>query len=84
MDERLVIPRDMRDNMLSAIHFGHAGRDAMLREASEVWWPRIHREIIEKAKRCPQGSQAGKNIKCLETQKEFGNLPKSENPNDEI
>ena len=37
LDERLVIPKDMRDNMLTAIHFGHAGRDAVLREAAEVW-----------------------------------------------
>ena len=50
MDQRLVIPKDMRENVLRAIHFGHAGRDAMLREASDVWWPRIHREIVEKAR----------------------------------
>ena len=68
MEERLVIPKDMRDNMLSAIHFGHAGRDAMLREAADVWWPRIHREIVEKAKSCQQCSQSGKNIKCLQSQ----------------
>ena len=35
MDERLVIPIDMRNNMLSAIHFGHAGRDTKLREAAD-------------------------------------------------
>ena len=39
MDHRLVIPKDMRENMLRAIHFGHAGRDAMLREASDVCGP---------------------------------------------
>ena len=48
MDHRRVIPKDMRENMLWAIHFAHTGRDAMLREASDVWWPRIHRENIEK------------------------------------
>ena len=25
MDQRLVIPKDMRENLLRAIHFGHAG-----------------------------------------------------------
>ena len=35
MDERLVIPKDMRNNMLNAIPFGHTGRDAMLREAAD-------------------------------------------------
>ena len=50
MHHRLVILKDMRENMLWAIHFSHAGRDAMLRKASDVWWPRIHREIVEKAR----------------------------------
>ena len=48
MDQRLVIPKDMRENVLRAIHSGHADRDAMLPGASDVWWPRIHREIVKK------------------------------------
>ena len=31
MNERLVIPKNMRENMMNAIHFGQPGRDAMLR-----------------------------------------------------
>ena len=84
MDQRLVIPKDMRGNVLRAIHFGHTGRDAMLREASDVWWPRIHREIIEKAKSCVECQNAGKNLKCLKSQKDFGKLPEVNQPNDEI
>jgi len=26
LDERLIIPKGMRENMLTALHFGHAGR----------------------------------------------------------
>ena len=52
MDNRLVIPKDMRDNIVCAIHYGHAGRDAMLREASDIWCPKVHREIVEKAQNC--------------------------------
>ena len=62
MDQLLVIPKDMRENVLRAIHFGHAGRHAMLREASDVWWPRIHREIVEKARNCAECQKAGKNV----------------------
>ena len=64
MDNCLVIPKDMRENVLRAIHFGHAGRDAMLREASDIWWLRVHRELMEKAKSCSQCQQTGKNLKC--------------------
>ena len=84
MDHRLVIPKDLRKNMLRAIHFGHAGRDAMLRKASDVWWPRIHREIVEKAKNCNECRLTGKNLKCMKAQNEFGKLPVANLPNEEI
>ena len=84
MDHRLVIPKSMRENMLRAINFGHAGRDAMLREASDVWWPRIHREIIDKARNCSECREAGKNFKCIRSQKEFGKLPQANQPNEEV
>ena len=51
MDNRLVIPKNMRENLLRAIHFGHAGRDAMLKEAADIWWPHGHREVVQKAKK---------------------------------
>ena len=70
--------------MLIAIHFGHARRDAMLREAADVWWPKIHREIVGKANNCTECTNAGKNIKCLKSQKEFRTIPKAEKPNEEI
>ena len=84
MDNRLVIPKDMRENILRAIHFGHAGRDAMLREASDIWWPRVHREIVEKAKTCTECQQARKNLKCLKSQNEFEKLPETHKPNEGI
>ena len=84
MDNRSVIPKDMRENVLRAVHFGHAGRDAMLRETVDIWWPRVHREIVEKAKNCMHCQQAGKNLKCLKSQNEFGKIPESHKPTEEI
>ena len=84
MDNRLVIPKDMRENLLRAIHFGHAGRDTMLREASDIWWPKIYREIVEKAQICSECQKTGKNLNCLKTQKEFGKLPEAKESNEEI
>ena len=69
MDHRLVIPKNMQENLLRAIHFGHAGRDSMLREAAGVWWPHIHREIVEKAEKCSECSKAGKTLKCFHSRK---------------
>ena len=84
MDNRLVIPKDMRENVLRAIHFGHAGSDSMLRESADIWWPRIHREILEKARNCPDFQLAGKNLKCIKSQRESGKIPEAVEPNEEI
>ena len=84
MDNRLVIPKDLSENILRAIHYGHAGRDSMLREASDFWWPRIHKEIVEKARNCQECQLAGKNLKCLKSQNEFGKIPEASEPNEEI
>ena len=54
MDQRLVIPKKFARKFSRAIHFGHANRDALLREASDVWRTRIHREKAEKAKNCAE------------------------------
>ena len=75
MDKRLVIPKDMRENVFRANHCGHTGRDAKLKEAADIWWPRVNREIVEKAQNCMQCQQAGKNLKCLKSQNEFGKIP---------
>ena len=84
MDNRLVIPKDMRENVLRAIHFGHAGRDSMLREVADFWWGRNHREIVEKARNCQECQLAGKNLKCLKSRNEFGKITEATEPNKEI
>ena len=56
----------------------------MLRYVADIWWPKIHREVVTTAKSCDQCNAAGKNIKSLLKQNQFGKIPKSEKPNDEI
>ena len=70
--------------MLKAIHFGHAGRDAVLRDAADVWWPKIHREFVERANNCQLCRSSGKIFKCMKSQNEFRKLPTVEKQNEEI
>ena len=84
MDKRLVIPTNLRTSIISSIHYGHPGRDTMLRYISDIWWPKIHREVVTTAKCCDQCNNEGKNIKPLLKQKQIGKIPKSEIANDEI
>ena len=74
----------MQKNSLKAIHFCHAGRNSMLREAADVWWPHIHREIVEKAQKCSEHLKAGKKLKRYKSQKAFGKKPEAKEPNEEI
>ena len=86
LDEVREILRVIDDakTLLRAIHFGHADRDAMLRDAADVWWPRIHREIVEKAQKCTECLKAGTNLRCIKSQNEFGKLLETKEPNEEI
>ena len=84
MDQRLVIPANLRLSIMSSIHYGHPGRDTMLRYVADIWWPKIHREVINTTKCCEQCSEAGKNVKTLLKQSQFGEIPKSKEPNEEI
>ena len=84
MDHRLVIPQNLRASIMSALHYGHPGRDTMLRGIADIWWPKCHREVVNTAKVCERCSQAGKNVKVLQKQSEFGKIPRSTVANEEI
>ena len=83
-ENRLVIPTDMRQAVLNSIHSGHAGRNAMRGSVDEVWWPQINRQSVACAKTCKNCQKAGKNIKHLKTQKQFGNIRKPKQVYEEI
>ena len=73
----------MRENILRAIHFGHAGKDFMLRETAHLV-ALLYREIVEKARNCVDWQQADKTSKCLKSQNEFGKTPKAIKPNEDF
>ena len=84
MDNRLVIPQSMRSMIMCSLPYGHPGRDSMLAMVEDIWWPRIHREIIDQARLCEQCLESGKNLKCILRQKQIGKLPEVEQQNEEI
>ena len=83
-DERLVIPEELRRPIFRSLHWGHPGRDTMLQAVADIWWPRIHREIVLLAQSCSRCQKAGKNLKTIQKQSEYGKLPAAETHNDEI
>ena len=47
----------------------------MLSTVSNVWWSRLHLEMVRTAKTCSQLQTAGKNIKSILKQNQRGELP---------
>ena len=83
-ENQLNILNDMRQAILNSIHSGQNGRDAMLGSVEEVWWPQINRQFVACAKTCPNCQKAGKNVKSIKNQNEFGQLKKPSQVNEEI
>ena len=74
----------MRQAVLNSIHSGHPGRDAMLGSVDEVWWPQMYKQIVASAKTCKSCQNAGKNIKVIKRQSEFGAIQKTKQVNEEV
>ena len=52
-DDRLVIPRYNRMEMLDKVHTGHLGiTKCRMRPSQSVWWPGAHDSIAEMVLRC--------------------------------
>ena len=84
VDERLVIPEELRRPIFRSLHWGHPGRDWMLQAVADIWWPQIHREIVLLAQTCNQCKDSGKNLKTIKSQSSFGKLTAAEAFNDEL
>ena len=50
----------------------------------DIWWPRMHQEVVDQARLCDQCLQSGKNLKCMLRQKQVGKLPEASEQNEEI
>ena len=81
---RLVIPQAMRPMIMCSLHYGNPGRDAMLAMIEDIWWPRIHREVIDQARLCKQCLDSGKNLKDMLKQKQIGKFPEAKEQNEEV
>ena len=56
----------------------------MIQAVADIWWPQIHRTVVLLAKSCAQGQNAGENLKTIQKQTEYRNIPAAENHYDGI
>ena len=55
----------------------------ILQAVADIWWPQSHRDVVLLAKSCTQCQNAGKSLKTIQKQTEYGKIPAAENHNDE-
>ena len=84
IEERIAIPKAIKDAVLEDIHSAHPGSFAMLSLARKVCWPYIHRDILAKASECKACTEIGMNLKSVIPHCKWSPLPKCIEPNDDI
>ena len=80
-DGKLVIPYQLQNLVINAVHRTHPGQVGMIRLANLIWFPQIHRTIALRAENCRQCLDQGKNLKPVIAKSYIGTLPKLSEPN---
>ena len=52
LNDRIIVPTELRKKFLDTIHFGNAGTTKRTAEAKIFWWPNINKNIEDKVKSC--------------------------------
>ena len=65
VDNRIAIPNVLQKPILARLQRSHAGQRAMVDAAQNIWWPRMHRNIMQLWKDCPQYTKFGQDIQLI-------------------
>ena len=84
INDKIIVPTELRKKLLNTLHFGHAGTTKMAAEAKIFWWPNITKDIEEKVKNCVACLSSGKNLKYQLPKNESGKLRTLTEPGQEI
>ena len=84
LDEKIAIPKAIKDAVLEDIHSTHPGSFAVLSLAQNIWWPSTHRDIPAKASVCKSCTDIGKSFKPVIPHSNWSPLNKCTKPNEEF
>ena len=84
MEDKIVVPKNLRTTVISLLHKGHPAINKMTLAARHFWWPRITEAIQKKCDSCIPCKMSGKSIKPNIPYTEKDNLPPVNNPNEEF
>ena len=84
IDERIVIPTQLRQTVLNSLHQTHPGSAAMLDLCQHVWFPNIHRTIVHMAQNWKHCTEQGKISKSIIGKKHSFLMEPVVKPNEEV
>ena len=84
LDNRIAVPICLRKPLFARLHRSHAGQLSMVDAAQYIWWPRMHGDIVQLCKDCPQCTKFGKNLKANASFNSTKPLPLLSGPNEEL
>ena len=83
-DNRLAVPDKLRQAVLRRLHQGHPGQEAMLEVSKYLWWPHMHKDIVNMAEECRSCTRYGKNAKYIIPKNSAKSLPLLTQPGQEL
>ena len=84
LNDRIIVPTELRKKLLDTLHFGHARTTKMTAEAKIFWWPNINKDIEDKVKSCIACTSFSKILKYQLPKNESGKLKTLTEPGKEI
>ena len=72
---RIIVPREMRPEMLQYIHEGHQGKERCLRARNTAFWPKMTYDIQQLIERCIICQEHGKSQPIIGTTQELPPFP---------
>ena len=84
VNDRLAVPLQLRQAVPKRIHRDHPGQEAMLGVSQYLWWPHMHKDIVNLAEECRSCTRYGKNVKYLILKNASKYLPLLMQPGQEV
>ena len=83
-EDRIIIPKSLRNTIIMLLHKGHAAINKMTTAAKPFWWPKMSKHIQQKCEECILCKMAGKKNKPQLPMTEINYLAPTENNNQEM
>ena len=84
VDNRIAVSIQLRQAVMKRIHRGHPGQEAMIDESNYLWWPHMHKDIVNLAEECRECTRYGKNAKYILPKNSSQPLPLLSQPGQEV